>query len=346
MKNLRLVFSILIAVIMVSCTQYRIVTWPPADSGDEDTVSVVSLEVTEKIIIEADSSAPSTVKAVATYSDKTIKECIASVSEVDTSTAGEKTATATYKGISTSFTLIVYEKENLVESSDDLSSVLDKASENEIIVLSGEIKTESLFTLPKGARLIGLPGTTLTKATTGTLINAGDGSSIDGIDFETTTNEATETILINVAAGTVSVSNCSFSGEYILEDNPNITTRAFAVSPGNADLVVDNCTFENIRQPGYINDGTTGKITNCTVRGTRGWVIGSNTNIQFENNTFENNAVDIAIINASPSVSPSIDNYSKNDCIAISEANGGCFVQNQIAKFDIKNGQETEYTGN
>jgi hypothetical protein len=99
-----------------------------------------------------------------------------------------------------------------------------------------------------------------------------------------------------------------------------VTTRAFEVS-GNSGLLIQNNTIHTLRQPGYLNPGTTGSILNNNVSGTRGWAVDGAV-INFTGNTWgepQNEACDIALFaNVNPANYPSL--------VALSTANDNAFI--------------------
>lgn len=50
-------------------------------------------------------------------------------------------------------------------------------------------------------------------------------------------------------------------------------SRAFEVQGGLTGLLIDGNTIFALRQPAYLNGGTTGIISDNRVYGTRGWVV-------------------------------------------------------------------------
>lgn len=104
-----------------------------------------------------------------------------------------------------------------------------------------------------------------------------------------------------------------------------IVSRALEVAGGLSGLLIQNNTFLHLRQPGYINSGTTGQILNNNVGGTRGWVV-DGANITFSGNTWGppvNQGADIALL---ASVNPA--NYP--DLVALSLANSNAFISAQF----------------
>lgn len=82
-----------------------------------------------------------------------------------------------------------------------------------------------------------------------------------------------------------------------------------------------------------------GTIRNCYVSGTRGWVISGGSNVTFENNEFENNVYDIAII----AQDGNTNNYTGK--VQQISKNNNALVQDQIDKTEYDNGTQVTYTG-
>ena len=332
-RNIWVIALIVLIAIATACTQPN-VQLPP--TPPEINTYAVSLDVTgEAILVEVGTEAPSTINAVVTYSDGSTQNCNAAVSAVDTATAGAKTATASYDGVSTEFTLFVYETENVVDSSDELASVIGSAADGDIIVLSGNIEAPSspIALSTTGARIIGDGSAKITTDANDHVFQiSGSDNLIEGIEFVTEATAGT-TNIINVSGENAIIRNCTFTGNYDADGNPDVTSRGLELSNAK-NILIEGCSFINVRQPAYINDGPTGIIRDNIVTGTRGWVVGSNTELTFEGNEFENNAVDIAFIDAT-GTGTTTNNYSAEDCVAISKANNNCYVQNQILKIDV-----------
>ena len=331
-RNIWVIALIALIAIATACTQPN-VQLPPSPPA---ITYAVSLDVADDtIMVEVGKEAPAIVSAVVTYSDGSTQNCNATVSAVDTATAGAKTATASYDGVSTEITVLVYKTENIVDSSDEFASVIGSATDGDIIVLSGNIEAPSSpkKKKKKGARIIGDGNTKITTDANAYVFQiSGSDNLIEGIEFVTEATAGT-TNIINVSGENAIIRNCTFTGNYDAETNPGVTSRGLELSNAK-NILIEGCSFINVRQPAYINDGPTGIIRDNIVTGTRGWVVGSNTGLTFEGNEFENNAVDIAFIDAT-GTGTTTNNYSTEDCVAISKANNNCYVQNQILKIDV-----------
>lgn len=344
--------ALLIALVLIAtgCTQYQYIPVPPGifDNWEDDN-EVVELVITETVTVELNGTVPATVAAIATYEDGTTEEVDAEIiSYVNTATVGVHSAYAAYENKMVDIDVYVYDEENMVDSSDNLSTALTTANEGEIIVLSGEITapTAAINISADNVKIIGDGTAKVTIPTANTILTiTGENALIEGVDFAATAITGT-TDMINVQSKGVHINNCTFTSSFDLTDNPDVISRGFSLSGSVADIVIENCSFVDMRQPAYVERNVTGTIKNCTISGTRGWVISSGSNLKFENNTFNNNLVDIAIIDTdNGSTQPIPDNYAKDTCIKISNNNFGCFVEHKVNEFSIKNGIEVEYEG-
>ena len=344
-KRIGIFALIALIAITTSCRQY-VITLPPRP----DQIEVISLMVTETVTVEVNSKAPAEVKATATLDNNRTKDVTATViGPVDTSQQGTITAYAEYKGVIASFDIYVYDKENVSTSYTNLSETIKNASENDIIIVDGKIdfdaSTEAL-SLKSGMRIIGTEDSKITTSRAGSVFTTtGKDIEISNIDFETNLNEGSDTQFIYYASGSdgLTISDCTFTAAFDVTAPNNFNSRGILVQPGAGKLDIDGCTFKNIRQPAYIEDEVSGTIKNCTIIGTKGWVIGSGSNLEFENNTFTNNAVDIAIIDVNNAGAEAPNNYTDEICVSISQANGNCYVQNQITKINVHGSNIEKY---
>lgn len=348
MKRIATATILLVLLLVTACTQYIYVPLPRPDKNE-----VVSLTVTETVLVEVNGSLPSTVKATAEYENGNEREVTATViGTIDTSTQGVKTASAEYDDVRTTFDVTVYAEENVINDSSEVSKIMKDIEDGDIIVIGNDMEFDGTagrttpFSIPGDKRnitIIGNGATITENAGSSNLFDInGENIVIDGFNFEMTNSSATQLNLFTIQGTNVTIRNCTFSGTFNVNGDDSSVTRGFDIS-GGASVTIENCEFRNVRQPAYINDGGSGTIRNCTITGTRGWVIGSGTNLEFENNSFINNAVDIAIIDADSIEEGTLNNYSDAECISISQANGNCYVQNQITKIDVRGNQVSHY---
>ena len=345
MKRIGAALLIALVLIATGCTQYQYIPVPPGifDNWEDDN-EVVELVITETVAVEVNGTVPATVEAIATYEDGTTEEVDAEViSYVNTATVGVHSAYAAYENKMVDVDVYVYAEKNVVDSSDNLSTALTSANEGDIIVLSGEITapTATISITAANVKIIG-DGTAkiTTAANTSIFTISGEGSIIEGVNFETTATTGT-TDMVQILGNNAHINNCTFTGTFDLENNKDVTPRGFALGNNATDILIENCSFINMRQPAYINNGTSGTIRNCYADNTKGWVVEAATDFTFEGNTFGENAVDICFIPGSPDATT--NNYTEDECVAISQANNDCYVQNQILKIDVNGGNVEHY---
>ena len=135
--------------------------------------------------------------------------------------------------------------------------------------------------------------------------------------------------LVTITANGTRVVNSKFTGQYQQGDNE--VARAIVSNAGVTGFVVSGNHFENLRQPGYLEG--TGSVTDNFVKNTRGWVICVNHEVSLAGNTFEGNAVDIAII-----ANNQLDSDYYKDIAAISAGNNGAYVENQLLRVSARDG--------
>ncbi len=106
------------------------------------------------------------------------------------------------------------------------------------------------------------------------------------------------------------IRNNKFSGEYSVSTDP--VTRA-TVWSANAmtGIVMDNNIIQNLRQPGYLSNGS-GVISNNTVNNTRGWVIEGIGTLSYTGNIFGTNSSHITILDQ-PTINISGLTINNND---------------------------------
>jgi len=163
-------------------------------------------------------------------------------------------------------------------------------------------------------------------------VNA-DGTVIYGFTITKTDKNHQDIIYIN--ANNVTIMNNVFSGQYEFGDSQ--VDRAILGVSGMTGMQITGNRFSNLRQPAYFNGGNTGIVENNNVTNTRGWVVCGDSDMIFTGNEFGTNAVDIAIIDNNNN----INNYgtTPEEIIAISRANNGAYVENQLSGISAKNGE-------
>lgn len=212
-----------------------------------------------------------------------------------------------------------------------LQDGVNNVAVNGVVELRAETYLVSTtVTVNKSVTLAGQPGTVIQRGgTVGSVItiNASD-VVMSGINFVAPTS-ATFTF-INLNGNNTTIANNTFIGQYTLNatGTDGNVSRALVASGGKTGLIINGNTFTNLRQPGYLN-ASSGTISNNHTSGTKGWVVVSQSNFNFINNTWgtgaAKNAVDIAII-ADPGTHP--DNYIAN-LMQISAANNNAVIEDQ-----------------
>ena len=137
---------------------------------------------------------------------------------------------------------------------------------------------------------------------------------------------------VRITANGSTVKNSKFEGQYVQGDSEVVR----AILPNaSTDFTITGNFFESIRQPAYLQGS--GNVSENFVNNTRGWVVCVDHDVTFTNNSFGENAVDIAIIANNQTHS---DYFT--DVVAISLANNGAFVENQLLGISAKDGELLE----
>lgn len=190
--------------------------------------------------------------------------------------------------------------------------------------------TEVTFTIPIGVTVTANAGVVLSTSGGANLFIMLNDSTITGLTI-VKTDKATQQI-INMAGNNVKLTNCNISGQYNPPTDPEIV-RAVAITAGTHSILISGNRFSHLRQPAYLEGD--GVITNNYAEYTKGWVICHDSNFTFTGNTFAyNNPVDMAIIKNTSSVP---DNY-KDMTAALSTANGGAYVEDQVTGYSAAGG--------
>lgn len=156
-------------------------------------------------------------------------------------------------------------------------------------------------------------------------------------------SDTTYQVLINVQGDDTVIDSNVFNGQYTAANDTS--SRAIVASGGANNLVISGNKVNGMRQPAYLNNGSTGFISNNYVNGTRGWVVEKASDFSFSGNTWDDNAVDIAII---PGVDPA-DTPNNYSCrLAQMKAdNDNANIEDQYPVYcPITPGTSTAYTVN
>ncbi len=230
---------------------------------------------------------------------------------------------------------------------EDLPAAIAAASAGDTLNVTGDCTLTTTTTINKQLTINGVDDATISTNGTSQLFTiTADGTTIQNLNFVKTDKTGQQNI-IGIQADNVNILNNDFSGQYELGDGE--VTRALVVSPGVQNVTINDNTFNNLRQPAYINDFATGTINDNYVNQTRGFVIVANTDFTFSGNSWGENAVDIAFIPGAP------NNYPCDEVRQIERDNNNANVENQAqvtpcptypnTKEECKNGGYKTFTG-
>lgn len=218
-----------------------------------------------------------------------------------------------------------------------LKNAIAAAAPGDTITLQGEIVLSETIDVNKGITITAAENTVVKASGSNVdLFKLSNGAVLDGVTVEKT-DKASQS-LVTMQAGT-KVLNCSFTGLY--EEGDEDVVRGIVTFSAATDIEISGNIFTNLRQPAYIEGGSTGTVADNTVTGTRGWVICGDSDMEFTGNTSADNVVDFAVINNNNNV----NNYV-GEVAAISEANNGAYVENQVAGVSAEDGQYFVQAGN
>ncbi len=203
-----------------------------------------------------------------------------------------------------------------------LEAALAAAKSGETVTVLADTALTAAATVPAGVTLTG--DVTVTVPNIKQVFTLGEGACVTGLDFVIPTGNITVAYITSNAK----VENCTFTGSY--QFGADETSRAVVVAPGAKNFAMTGNTVKNLRQPAYINNAATGTVSDNDVDITRGFVVCSDSNVSFTNNTFGENAVDICII-----ASNTADDHYANKEAEISAANGNAYVQNQVSGNEV-----------
>lgn len=170
-------------------------------------------------------------------------------------------------------------------------------------------------------------GTELVTAGSHTVFKLAAAAVLDGLYIRKT--DKTSQTLVSITANGTTIKNCKFTGEYAQGDSEVV--RAILPNAGINFNIVGNI-FDSVRQPAYLEGP--GIVKGNFVRNTRGWVVCVDHNALFSDNSFADNAVDIAII-----ANNQTESEYYTDVAAISAANNGAYVENQLLNISAKGGE-------
>lgn len=208
-----------------------------------------------------------------------------------------------------------------------LQEAVAAAQDNDTIHIQNDITIDSTVTINRPLTITASKDVTVTASSTGDSFHLSNGAALSGLSINLNTKTMEQVVMMGSNS---TVENCTFTGQYNLGDGE--VSRALVVKAGAENIAITGNTFSHLRQPGYINNSS-GTITNNTVDNTRGWVITGDATVSLSGNTFENNAVDICIINNDNGT----NNYA-GKTTSLSKNNNGAYVQNQLNLTEAKQG--------
>lgn len=135
------------------------------------------------------------------------------------------------------------------------------------------------------------------------LLGGGD-ETIDGLTM--TSDQAYPLEFIQVAGSGNRILNCDIYGPQQPGDSSTwVVNRGLVTQPGATDILVQGCIFHSLRQPAYLNPGSSGTIMHNVCYNTRGYVV-DGADFLFSGNSWglPANAVDIALLAGTASGAP------------------------------------------
>lgn len=212
---------------------------------------------------------------------------------------------------------------------DTIKEAVSDATEGDTILVQAGTYEENNINITKGITIKGSPDFATQIRTSGEnpVFNLGAAATLDGLFILKT--DKTNQHLVTMTANDARVVNSKFVGQYVQDDNE--VARAIVPNAGITGYTISGNHFESLRQPGYLEGA--GSVTDNFVKNTRGWVICVNHEISLSGNAFDGNAVDIAII-----ANNQLDSDYYTDIAAISAANNGAYVENQLLKVSARDG--------
>ena len=130
------------------------------------------------------------------------------------------------------------------------------------------------------------------------------GVSIDSLTM--TSDQAYPVEFIQVAGSGNRILNCDIYGPEQPGDSSTwVVNRGFVTQLDSTELLVRGCIFHSLRQPAYLNPGSTGTIMDNVCYNTRGYVV-DGADFLFSGNSWglPANAVDIALLAGTVSGAP------------------------------------------
>ncbi len=179
---------------------------------------------------------------------------------------------------------------------------------------------------------VGIPGLTikgsagaeiLLQASVVPFLCSGGNDTIDGLTMTSDVPYPVE--FIQIAGDGNQILNCRIYGPQQAGDSSTwVVNRGFVTQPNATNLLVRNNLFYSLRQPAYLNPGSTGWIVNNVVYNTRGYVV-DGAEFVFSGNSWgiPENAVDIALLSGTTSGAP------YDPLTALEESNSNATISDQ-----------------
>lgn len=165
-----------------------------------------------------------------------------------------------------------------------------------INVLSGTYLVTSQYVLSNNITIKGRAGSFIElESPTIPFLLTGN-NTLDGLTI--TSNAAYPVEFIQVSGANNQIINCQIYGPNQWGDSSNwVVNRGFVTQSNATNLLVRDNVFYSLRQPAYLNPGSTGIIMNNVTFYTRGYVV-DQAIFEFSGNSWgiPENAVDIALL--------------------------------------------------
>lgn len=219
-----------------------------------------------------------------------------------------------------------------VTTVDGLKQAIENADPGATITIGDNLTITDTIKVNKNVTITAKEGVTITVTGSQYTFELSDGATLDDLEIKKTDDTNADIVYIISDA---TVKNCKFSGTYDNATNNSQTTRATLTQAGATNFVIENNEIRNLRQPGYIEGK--GTISGNYVENTRGWVVCGNYEPEINDNTFNNNALDIAVIDNKGAVNENTTNF-KNTIDDLSVANNGAYVEHQVLKASAADG--------
>jgi hypothetical protein len=165
--------------------------------------------------------------------------------------------------------------------------------------------TQQLVVTTPGLTIQGTAGATVSlQASVVPFLCNGENITIDGLTI--TSDNPYPVEFIQIAGNGNQILNCLIYGPNQAGDSSTWVVNRGFVTQGNAmNLLVRNNVFHTLRQPAYLNPGSTGTIIDNVVYNTRGFVVDQATFLLSGNSWgLPANAVDIALLAGTTSGAP------------------------------------------